>query len=134
MACAVMLAAAGHLAGGAQAPPSRPLTITLTGQSMIRSDLRATAPKAVPVIAGLLKGDVVFTNFEGAVALPGQAVSEGRGFLTPPDALDALKSLGFNLLSLSNNHAFDLQATGIRNTVARGRSPANRSRRASAKR
>lgn len=105
------------LAAGRQAGPSEPLTITLTGQSMLRSDLRATAPKAVPVIAGLLKGDVVFTNFEGAIALPGQAVSEGRGFLAPPEALDALKAVGFNLVSLSNNHAFDLQATGIRNTI-----------------
>jgi len=60
----------------------------------------------------------VFTNFEGAVALPGQRVSEGRGFLAPPEALDAFKALGFNLLSLSNNHAFDIQATGIRNTIA----------------
>ena len=116
--CAVLLAAAGHIAAGAQAVPSQPLTITLTGQSMLRSDLRATAPKAVPVIAGLLKGDVVFTNFEGAIALPGQSVSEGRGFLAPPEALDAFKALGFNLLSLSNNHAFDIQATGIRNTIA----------------
>jgi poly-gamma-glutamate synthesis protein (capsule biosynthesis protein) len=90
----------------------------LTGQSMLRSDLRVTAPKAVPVIQELLKGDVVFTNFEAAIALPGQSVSEGRGFLTPPDALDALKTLGFNLLSLSNNHSFDLQATGIRNTLS----------------
>jgi poly-gamma-glutamate synthesis protein (capsule biosynthesis protein) len=105
------------MAAGTQAVPAQPLTITLTGQSMLRSDLRATAPKAVPVMAGLLKGDVVFTNFEGVVALPGQAVSEGRGFLAPPEALDALKTLGFNLLSLSNNHAFDLQATGIRNTI-----------------
>jgi len=115
--CAVLLAAAARMAAGAQAVPPQPLTITLTGQSMLRSDLRATAPKAVPVITGLLKGDVVFTNFEGAVALPGQAVSEGRGFLAPPEALDALKAVGFNLLSLSNNHAFDLQATGIRNTI-----------------
>ncbi|HEV8395775.1 MAG TPA: CapA family protein [Vicinamibacterales bacterium] len=115
--CVVLLAAAGRMAAGAQAVPS-PLTITLAGQSMLRSDLRATAPKAVPVIAGLLKGDVVFTNFEGAIALPGQSVSEGRGFLAPPEALDAFKALGFNLLSLSNNHAFDLQATGIRNTIA----------------
>jgi hypothetical protein len=45
-------------------------------------------------------------------------VSEGRGFLAPPAALDALKALGFNLLSLSNNHAFDMQAAGIRNTIA----------------
>ena len=116
-ACALVLAAAGRMAAGTQAAPPTSMTITLTGQSMIRSDVRATAAKAVPVMAGLLKGDVVFTNFEAAVALPGQAVNEGRGFLTPPEALDGLKALGFNLLSLSNNHAFDLQATGIRNTI-----------------
>ena len=116
-ACALVLAAAGHMAAATQAVPPTSMTITLTGQSMIRSDVRATAAKAVPVMAGLLKGDVVFTNFEAAVALPGQAVNEGRGFLTPPEALDGLKALGFNLLSLSNNHAFDLQATGIRNTI-----------------
>jgi len=116
-ACAVMMLVAMELAAGRQAGSPDTLTITLTGQSMLRSDLRATAPKAVPVIAGLLKGDVVFTNFEGAIALPGQSVSEGRGFLAPPEALDAFKALGFNLLSLSNNHAFDIQATGIRNTI-----------------
>jgi poly-gamma-glutamate synthesis protein (capsule biosynthesis protein) len=102
---------------GSQAGAPQSLTITLTGQSMVRSDLRSTAPQAVPMIAGLLKGDVVFTNLEAAVALPGQSASEGRGFLTPPDTLDALKSFGFNLLSLSNNHAFDLGATGIQNTI-----------------
>src|SRR6187551_147389 len=116
-ACAVAIILAARTAMLAQTASPGPLTITLTGQSMIRSDLRATAPKAVPVIQGLLKGDVVFTNLEAAVAMPGQAVSEGRGFLAPPEALDALKSLGFNLLSLSNNHAFDLQATGIQNTI-----------------
>ena len=44
------------------------LTITLTGQSMIRSDIRATSPDVVPRIKSLLGGDVVFTNFEGAIA------------------------------------------------------------------
>jgi poly-gamma-glutamate synthesis protein (capsule biosynthesis protein) len=94
-----------------------PITITLTGQSMIRSDIRATAPAAVPVIQGLLKGDVMFTNVEAAVAEKGETVHEGRGFLTPPEALDALTTFGFNLLSLSGNHAFDLKATGIQNTL-----------------
>jgi poly-gamma-glutamate synthesis protein (capsule biosynthesis protein) len=93
------------------------MTITLAGQSMIRSDIRATAPAAVPVIQGLLKGDVVFTNLEAAVAEKGETVHEGRGFLTPPEALDALTTFGFNLLSLSGNHAFDLKATGIQNTI-----------------
>ncbi|HEY7189456.1 MAG TPA: CapA family protein [Vicinamibacterales bacterium] len=116
LAFAVLVAA--HSALRAQATPPASLIITLTGQSMIRSDIRATAPKAVPVIRDLLKGDVVFTNLEAAVALPGQSVKEGRGFLTPPETIDAIKALGFNLLSLSNNHAFDMQATGILNTLA----------------
>ena len=93
------------------------MTITLTGQSMIRSDMRATAPAEVPVIQGLLKGDVVFTNFEGTVAEKGEAVHEGRGFLTPPEALDALTTFGFNLLAFASNHAFDLKVAGIQNTI-----------------
>jgi hypothetical protein len=80
--------------GAAPPPQSRPITITLTGQSMIRSDIRATAPAAVPVIQGLLKGDVVFTNLESAVAEKGETIHEGRGFLTPPEALDALTTFG----------------------------------------
>src|SRR5438874_1022054 len=96
---------------------STAITIVLTGQSMLRSDLRATKPAAVPVIKGLLNGDVIFTNLEGAVAEPGETIQEGRGFLTPPETLDALTTMGFNLMALSGNHAFDLKETGIRNTL-----------------
>jgi len=96
---------------------SAPITIVLAGQSMIRSDLRATKPAAMAPIKGLLSGDVVFTNLEAAIAQAGETIQEGRGFLTPPDALDALSAMGFNLLALSGNHAFDLRETGIRNTL-----------------
>jgi len=96
-------------------PPA--ITIVLTGQSMIRSDLRATKPAAVAEIKALLNGDAIFTNLEATVAEPGETIQEGRGFLTPPEALDALTAMGFNLLALSGNHAFDLKDTGIRNTV-----------------
>ena len=112
------------LAVGIGAWPQSPgLTITLAGQSMIRSDSRATAPSAVPVIASLLKGDVKFTNFEGTIAEPGQpndTVPEQRpngGWLAPPGTLDSLQAAGFNLVSLSNNHAWDLRAVGIQNTL-----------------
>ena len=115
--CLVILFAMICAMGSAALAQSNAITITLAGQSMIRSDIRATAPAAVPVIQGLLKGDVVFTNFEAAVAEKGETVQEGRGFLTPPEALDALTTFGFNLLSLSGNHAFDLKATGIQNTI-----------------
>ncbi len=84
---------------------------------MIRSDIRATAPATVQTIRSLLKGDVRFTNLEGTVAEPGQSVHQGRGFLTPPAALDALQACGFNLLALADNHAFDLQGAGIENTI-----------------
>jgi poly-gamma-glutamate capsule biosynthesis protein CapA/YwtB (metallophosphatase superfamily) len=97
-------------------PPA--LSITLTGQSMIRSDIRAHAPSAVPTIASLLKGDVVFTNFESTILdeKKGQSPKDGR-FLSPPEALEALKTFGFNLLSVSNNHSFDLKVPGIRNVM-----------------
>jgi len=98
-------------------PAAAQITITLTGQSMLRSDLRETVPAAVPIIQSLLKGEVIFTNFEAAIAERGETVSEGRGFLSPPETLDALKTLGFNLLALSDNHAFDLKGTGIHNTI-----------------
>jgi poly-gamma-glutamate synthesis protein (capsule biosynthesis protein) len=99
------------------------LTITLAGQSMIRSDLRVADPEAMPGIAALLKGDVKFTNFEAVVTMPGEPndrVPETRpngGWLTPPGALGGLQALGFNIVSLSNNHAWDLKIPGIQNTL-----------------
>ena len=105
------------IAAGARAQPPA-LSITLTGQSMIRSDIRVHAPSATPVITSLLKGDVLFTNFEATIVdeKKGQSRKDGR-FLSPPEALDALKAFGFNLVSLSNNHAFDLKVAGIQNTL-----------------
>ena len=76
-----------------------------------------TKPAVLPPIRALLSGDVVLTNLEAAVAEPGETIHEGRGFLTPPESLDALTAMGFNLLALSGNHAFDLKDTGVRNTL-----------------
>ena len=92
------------------------LSITLTGQSMIRSDFRINTPDEVATISPLLKGDVIFTNFEATVIEKEQSTKDGR-FLSPPGALDALKALGFNLLALSDNHSFDLKVPGIQNTL-----------------
>jgi poly-gamma-glutamate synthesis protein (capsule biosynthesis protein) len=103
--------------GSAAVAQEQSLLITLTGQSMIRSDLRATAPDAIPIIQSMIRGDVKFTNLEGTVAYEGETVGEGRGFLVPAAALDCLAASGFNLFSLSNNHAFDLKRTGLENTL-----------------
>jgi poly-gamma-glutamate synthesis protein (capsule biosynthesis protein) len=92
------------------------MTITLTGQSMIRSDIRVHSPKVVSTWAPLLQADVVFTNFETTVVEKGEPLSAGR-FLTAPEALDALHDLGFNLLSLANNHSFDMKVAGIQHAL-----------------
>lgn len=102
--------------GTAAWPQAGSFDITLAGQSMIRSDFRAHAPKELATISPLLKGDVIFTNFEATVVEPGQSLHDGR-FLSPPGALDALKALGFNLLALSDNHSFDLKVSGVQNTL-----------------
>jgi len=114
-ACCLMIVFAMREPLQAQAPG---FSITLTGQSMIRSDIRAHAPAAVPVITSLLKGDVIFTNFESTVIdeKKGQSRKDGR-FLSPPEALGALKAFGFNLVSLANNHSWDLKVAGIQNTL-----------------
>jgi len=115
--CLAVLFAIPCTITSAQRPREASITITLAGQSMIRSDIRVTAPATVPVIQEMLKGDVVFTNFEATVAEKGETVHEDRGFLAPPEALDALTACGFNLFALANNHAFDLKVTGIQNTL-----------------
>ena len=89
--------------------------ITLAGQSMIRSDFRRTTPNELATISPVLKGDVIFTNFEATV-IENESTHDGR-FLSPPGALDALQALGFNLLALSDNHSFDLKVAGVQNTL-----------------
>jgi len=103
-------------AGTALRSQSPALSITLTGQSTIRTDVRVQTPSIASTVAPLLKGDVVFTNFEAAVVEKDQSARDGQ-FLSPPEAIDALKGLGFNLLSLANNHSFDLKVPGIQNTL-----------------
>jgi poly-gamma-glutamate capsule biosynthesis protein CapA/YwtB (metallophosphatase superfamily) len=102
--------------GVAVRPQSSSLNITLAGQSMIRSDIRVHTPTAVATISPLLRGDVIFTNFEATVIEKVQSTHDGR-FLSPPEALDALQALGFNLVALSDNHSFDLKVPGIQNTL-----------------
>ena len=102
--------------GTAVWPQSSTFNITVAGQSMIRSDFRAHAPDEVATISPLLTGDVKFTNFEATVIEKEQSTHDGR-FLSPPEALDALQALGFNLLALSDNHSFDLKVAGVQNAL-----------------
>lgn len=107
-------------AWGLALPQSPTLNVTLAGQSMIRCDIRVHTPFVVSTMAPMLNGDVVFTNFEGAVGELRKAQLPRNGRLlapAPPGALASLKDLGFNLVSLADNHAWDLEIPGIQNTL-----------------
>ncbi len=100
--------------------PAQTLGVVLTGQSLIKQDLRDFAPDAVAQARGYLGGaDAVFTNLEVALA-PADAPLTPRNprfVRVDPVVLDTLGEMGFNLLALSNNHAFDLGAAGIFATI-----------------
>jgi poly-gamma-glutamate capsule biosynthesis protein CapA/YwtB (metallophosphatase superfamily) len=92
------------------------LRIALVGQALIHEDLRRVAPLAVEQAKGYLKGaDVRFTNLEPALAPKDMAVElrAPEVHRTGPEVLDALKDMGFNMLSMANNHAWDLGLNGL---------------------
>jgi poly-gamma-glutamate capsule biosynthesis protein CapA/YwtB (metallophosphatase superfamily) len=70
-----------------------------------------------------LKGDVVLGNLEGTLTERGSAKC-GAGstdcfaFRAPPSYARLLRSAGFTVLNLANNHAFDYGAAGQHDTVA----------------
>jgi poly-gamma-glutamate synthesis protein (capsule biosynthesis protein) len=93
----------------------------MTGQSLIKHDIRNSSDPGFVHIARLLKqADVAFTNFENTIlGNHGGWPMKGSYFgCAMPVVLDALKDIGFNALSLANNHAFDLGPLGILSTMA----------------
>lgn len=103
----------------AQSPDrSATLRITVVGQASIHSDLRKSVPAAVEQARKYLaNADVRFTNLEVAVASRDAAVlPRPNAERVDPIVLDCLREMGFNLLSLSNNHALDLGQAGLRET------------------
>lgn len=95
-------------------------TIAVTGQSLIKYDTReVNTPGFREVQEVLRRADFPFTNFESTIlGSHGGWPLKGAVFgCSQPNVLDALQSLGFQGLSLSNNHAFDLGPSGILSTL-----------------
>ncbi len=67
--------------------------------------------------------DIVFGNFESTLTdypYTAKNVSQGMtfAFRTPPHWTDVLKSAGFDVLSVANNHSFDFGDPGFDDTIA----------------
>ena len=81
---------------------------------MIRTDIRAHSP-AVPLIQSLLKGDVIFTNFETTIFDPSKGQAHRRTLRLAAGGDGSAEDVRFKLLSLANNHSFDLKTAGVQN-------------------
>lgn len=127
---------AAVLATACSAPPEPEIRLLLTGQALIKKDPRIRWDDPYGSLRPLIdNADVAFTNFEMAVfpevgrcdLPPDYEVSHGTPALprtdrpgntggphaVTSDVMDFLSDLGFNLMSLSNNHAWDLGDCGI---------------------
>lgn len=96
-------------------------TLVLTGQCLIKREVHHDATAGFAAVKRLVRaGDEAFTNFEGTIKGSfGGAPTKEEFFSAPsPGVLDSLKDVGFDLLSLCNNHAFDYGEGGVRSTLA----------------
>jgi poly-gamma-glutamate capsule biosynthesis protein CapA/YwtB (metallophosphatase superfamily) len=101
------------------------LHMILVGQALTDYDIRVYRRDSFDEMKQALRAaDVTFTNLEVPIRTDEHvaAVKEGEAAHgAPPAVLDALKELGFNLLSLSNNHSWDLGAPGLLDTITEAR-------------
>jgi poly-gamma-glutamate capsule biosynthesis protein CapA/YwtB (metallophosphatase superfamily) len=98
----------------------RPLTLAAVGQARILRDLRGDAsPGLAAALAAVRAADVAFTNLETSIWGRHGGWPFKNGFPRPPgpEVLDSLRWMGFGVLSLANNHVFDLGPPGILSTL-----------------
>lgn len=94
------------------------LHLAAVGQALIDHDLRELPYPGYDELARHLRqADIRFTNLETAIYTPAVRDPHKRGTMfshaAEPAVLDCLQELGFNLLSLANNHRHDLGMDGM---------------------
>lgn len=97
-----------------------PFKLFVAGQSLIHeSHMSADDPGAGALRSLLSRSDVTFTNLETTIlGRHGGWPLKGSYFgYSKPDVLRKLQEMGFNMISLANNHAFDLGPSGILSTL-----------------
>lgn len=117
----------GEPAAAAPAPPAAipdqgPISIALAGDSSLFAPLDTATPgyaAAIEIVRGATLG---FTNLEvdlldGETARGADAHPAPRWVHGSPANAQQLREMGFDLISLANNHAVDFGPEGLRSTV-----------------
>ena len=92
--------------------------ILLTGTAI--EMIRNKGPKEpfIFVLEELEKSDLVFGNLECPLSNSGSPLKNKCCLYSPPETVKSLKSAGFNVLSLANNHIFDYGYEGFEDTIS----------------
>jgi poly-gamma-glutamate capsule biosynthesis protein CapA/YwtB (metallophosphatase superfamily) len=95
--------------------------VTLTGDSNWHRRISVyDDPAYLELIERMKSADARFTNFETLIHpinIPANPWAGGGYAYAPPWMVDEIKWVGFNLLSVANNHAFDYGAEGLLDSI-----------------
>lgn len=101
---------------------TRNATLALAGDVMLSRSLTPFTEPAYTDMLALLRGcDAAFANLETVVRHPEEGhpnFTMGTPMTTPPALLQDLKWMGFQLVSIANNHATDYGVAGVEAMVA----------------
>lgn len=108
-------------------PPSNELSVVMTGDCLIHKTIYNDAlnedgtysfDKMFTLVAPLIKGhDLAYYNQESNIGGKALGLSAYPRFNSPEEIGDAMVNLGFNLVSLANNHTMDKGEQGVINSV-----------------
>jgi len=104
-------------------PKSNPLTVTLVGDLMLAGvfseEYESLRESWIPSgLRSWFDSDIVFGNLEAPCG-GGEAMAHKVLHQSSVESLESLQSLGFNCVSLANNHIFDYGVEGFRLTKSR---------------
>lgn len=102
-------------------PASGPITLSFTGDTTRLLPATSTIPSYLAVANAVRRSTLGFTNLE--MSLPNPVGSREKpptpnqhSRLGPDDGADIVRSLGFDWVSLANDHALDFGDLGLRST------------------
>ena len=105
------------------ASPERPVTIIAVGDICLAGSVERSISAhgdAYPfehIRSAVAGADIAFCNLECCLAVGGAPLAKRFTFRGRPARARALKSAGFDIVSLANNHAWDYGKPAIRETV-----------------
>ncbi len=105
----------------------KPITLSFVGDIMLARGVKNVINKyfngdyssflQTPIIEQLATSDILFANLEGPISDRGRNVGSKFSFRFDPLIVPALRSAGFDIVSIANNHMGDWTKTAFEDTI-----------------